>query len=315
MGTYDLVRSGSHPCFTPGPVTDGDIVYQLSLAAREFKKRCPAIEYETQAPDALQRCYLAYNAGIGAAATSDPRQAAYVMNGYSAAYENMVYQDVELGTVRVTALGAWPAHLAVQSIIVTQLDRETRARPYPFFDTSSRVYDKALYALGGLSDWLRAREEALENPPFLVGTAHGDHRADDSCLVAVPIGRSALRPTRNPVSEAPLLTQQVHGCSYGLPGIDISSSNATALLQAPLRGEVTTFTDQWYNTTIRIENEEWIVWLLHPRSYLVAEGFVARGDRVGVMGAVGNATGPHVHYSIYSKVAAGFVNPLDLLTR
>ena len=74
-------------------------------------------------------------------------------------------------------------------------------------------------------------------------------------------------------------------------------------------GELTTYTDRWYNSTIRIENEEWIVWLLHPRTYLLAEGEVRRGQAVGVMGAVGNATGPHVHYTVYDKVNQTFVDP------
>ncbi|MCB0037610.1 MAG: M23 family metallopeptidase, partial [Anaerolineales bacterium] len=66
---------------------------------------------------------------------------------------------------------------------------------------------------------------------------------------------------------------------------------------------------QWYNSTIRIENDEWIVLMLHPRSYLISEGFVRRGQEVGIMGAVGNATGPHVHYTIYDKVNKTFVDP------
>lgn len=132
---------------------------------------------------------------------------------------------------------------------------------------------------------------------------------DQSCLGTPHTGRPSLRPNRNPVTETPILTQDVHGCSYGLPGVDISSSNRSALLQSPMPGEVTTYTDRWYNSTIRIENDEWIVWLLHPRTYLIAEGEVRRGQAVGVMGAVGNATGPHVHYTIYDKTNQIFVDP------
>ena len=116
------------------------------------------------------------------------------------------------------------------------------------------------------------------------------------------------------MTESPLLTQDVHGCSYSLPGLDISSDNRTAVLQAPMPGEVTTYTDRWYNSTIRIENDEWIVWLLHPRSYFVEDGEkVRRGQAVGVMGAVGYATGPHVHYTIYDKANETFVDPSNFL--
>ena len=125
------------------------------------------------------------------------------------------------------------------------------------------------------------------------------------------LGRPSLRPRLNPVTDSPVLTQDTHGCSYSLPGIDISSSdNKTAVLQAPISGRLTTYTDRWYNSTIRIENDEWIVWLLHPRSYLLKEGKVKRGQNVGVMGAVGFATGPHVHYTIYDKINDTFVDPL-----
>jgi murein DD-endopeptidase MepM/ murein hydrolase activator NlpD len=98
-----------------------------------------------------------------------------------------------------------------------------------------------------------------------------------------------------------------------LPGIDISSDDETAVLQAPMPGHLTTYTDRWYNSTIRIENDEWIIWLLHPRSYLVKEGDVKRGQAVGVMGAVGYATGPHVHYTIFDKKTEAFVDPLLFL--
>ena len=128
-----------------------------------------------------------------------------------------------------------------------------------------------------------------------------------------PLGRFSLKPRLNPVSESPILTQDVHGCSYSLPGLDISSDNRKAILLAPMPGNVTTYTDQWFNSTIRIENDEWIVWLLHPRSYFVEEGTVSRGQAVGVMGAVGYATGPHVHYTIYDKVNKTFVDPAGFL--
>ncbi|MEM7118846.1 MAG: hypothetical protein AAF614_40890, partial [Chloroflexota bacterium] len=122
IGAYDLVRSGERPCFTPGPLSDIEVSQQLALAAVEYKKRCPEATYWTQSPELIKKCYFAYNAGAGAASRLDPNDSAYVMNGYDEAHQNMVYSDIELGTVRVTALGAWPTHLAMQSLIVAQLD-------------------------------------------------------------------------------------------------------------------------------------------------------------------------------------------------
>lgn len=307
MGTYDLVRSGERPCFAPGPISDLQVREQLLIGAQEFKKRCPEATYLTQSPTTLKRCYFAYNAGTGAANRLDPDQSAYVMNNYSEGYQNMVYTDVELGTVRMTSLGAWPTHLAMQSLIASQLDEEERPLSIALLDTSTRLAD-SLYT--NLVDWGWVSLDRGQELQFSLARPI----ENQDCLGAPHIlGRPGLRPRLNPVSENPILTQDVHGCSYNLPGIDVSSENSTAVLIAPMPGTVTTYTDRWYNSTIRIENEEWIIWLLHPRSYTIKEGSVKSGQAVGIMGAVGFATGPHVHYTIYDKVNDTFVDPRPFL--
>ncbi len=307
IGAYDLVRSGEHPCFTPGPVSDLEVSEQLAIAAVEFKERCPGISYLTHDPALIKRCYFAYNAGKGAAARLDANESAYVMNNYDENYANMIYSDVELGTVAVTSLGAWPTHLAFQSLIVTQMDMEERPLSLSILNISTQIYDlgtQAWYEFAGISTG-NSEMMALPNGRFI----------NNATCLGEPhkLGRYSLKPRLNPVSESPILTQDVHGCDYSLPGLDISSSNRSAILQAPMPGNVTTYTDQWYNSTIRIENDEWIIWLLHPRSYFIEEGTVTRGQAVGVMGAVGYATGPHVHYTIYDKVNETFVDPAELL--
>jgi hypothetical protein len=303
IGAYDLVRSGEHACFTPGPISDIEVSEQLAIAAVEFKKRCPDISYYEQDPDTLKRCYFAYNAGSAAAARLDPEQSAYVMSNYDQRYANMVYTDVELGTVQVTTLGAWPAHLAIQSLIVSQWDSADRPFTVSLLDISTRIYDAASFAIDRIRHQIGFAESEMSFPE--------ERELDEQTCLTRPhlLGQPALRPRMNPVGESPLLTQDVHGCSYSLPGADISSQNSTAVLQAPMPGRLTTYTDRWYNSTIRIENDEWIVWLLHPRSYLVEEGEVKRGQPVGVIGAVGNATGPHVHYAIFDRVNDTFVDP------
>ena len=307
MGVYDLVRSGERPCFTPGPISDLEVIEQLMIGATEYKKRCPDITYWTQSPDTIKRCYFAYNAGAVAASRLDPEQSAYVMNNFDEAHTNMVYSDVELGTVEVTALGAWPAHLAIQSLIVSNWDNGERPSSASLADISTRVYDWAVHSITEFTTTTLGVAMAMEFP------AERDLNKAN-CLEKPHIfGRLALRPNLNPVTDQPVLTQDVHGCSYSLPGLDITSENQTAVLQAPMPGVVTTFTDQWQNSTIRIENEEWIIWLLHPRSYLVKEGEVERGQAVGIMGSVGFSTGPHVHYTVYDKINEVFVDPGLLL--
>jgi len=309
IGAYDLVRSGEHPCFTPGPISDIEVSEQLIIAAQEFKKRCPEITYYTQSPEVIKRCYFAYNAGSGAAARLDPDQSAYVMNNYDEAHSNMVYSDVELGTVVVKQMGAWPTHLAMQSLVVSQIDVAGEERPFSLaiLDLSTRLYDWASASASDLSHAVWGTDGNMEFPA-------ARSLDQEACIgKAHTLGNITLRPRLNPVTFSPMLTQDVHGCSYSLPGVDISSDDSTAVLQAPMPGDVTTFTDRWYNTTIRIENDEWIVWLLHPRSYLVESGPVKRGQAVGVMGAVGYATGPHVHYTIFDKINETFVDPQQFL--
>lgn len=309
IGAYDLVRSGEMPCFTPGPISDFEVREQLIIAATEFKVRCPEITYWTQDPNTIKKCYFAYNAGAGAASRLDANSSAYVMNNYSEQYQNMVYSDIELGTVTVTALGAWPTHLAFQSLIISQWDDKKRPFSFSLLDMSTRIYDE-----GGqlLAEWTNQPTGIFAQMDLPEARATNQDCIGEPHLIGLP----SLRPRLNPITDDPLLTQDIHGCSYSLPGLDIASLNDTAILQAPMPGEATTYTDQWYNTTIRIENEEWIVWLLHPRSYFVANGdTVKAGQAVGVMGAVGYATGPHVHYTIYDKISETFVDPAEFVPK
>ena len=81
-----------------------------------------------------------------------------------------------------------------------------------------------------------------------------------------------------------------------------------------MTGDLATYSDQWGDSTIRIENQEWIVWILHPRSHFIKQGPVQAGDLVGVMGPVKNSTAPYyVHYTVYDKVNGGFVDPGHLI--
>jgi hypothetical protein len=315
MGLHDLVSSGQHACFTPGPIGAAEIEQQLRLGAHEFKARCLQVRYTTTDPNLIKHCYLAYNAGANA--RMDAARSAYVMNNYDQAHRNMIHRDVQGSTYRLQILGAWPTHLATESLILNLIDSPegihlNQSFGYrllrPLVDSLIRWRDR-------VANWpdISSVLGPVMHPEQEVGLlaeAWRKPRTPDCLVEPHSGGDPELRPRRNPVVEAPVLTQDLHGCSYMLPGIDIgSSTNPASPLQSPMPGTVTTYTDQWQNTTIRVENAEWIVTMLHPRSYLLREGQVVCGQRVGVMGAQGRATGPHVHFSIYDKIKRAYVDP------
>jgi len=312
LGLHDLIVSREHACFTPGPANPVEIVEQLRIGAREFKDRCAQIHYTTTDPDMIKHCYLTYNAGAGA--RTNPDRSAYVMNGYDDAHQNMVHRDVQGTMYRLRNLGAWPAHLAIESLLLNLADSPSGVRVNPLgverafapaIDTLIRWRDQLADGL----DWPIWLKPAAPPTAARAGMWRVPHTS--GCLVTPHTGGNPdLRPHLDPVAQEPVLTLDLHGCNYALPGLDISSKKDPASpLQSPMPGQVITFTDQWQNTTIRIENVEWVVIMLHPRSYLVRRGDVLEGRWVGVMGAQGRATGPHVHFSIYDKISKGYVDP------
>jgi hypothetical protein len=222
---------------------------------------------------------------------------------------------------RLKNLGAWPTHLAVTSLLVNLADSSEGVRIdqvgierafQPAVDMLLRWRDQLAYGLD-LPPWVKWLERPQQRRPRPAREPSAAWRAPRvvDCLVKPHTGGDPeLRPTLAPVVQDAVLTQDLHGCNYELPGLDISStSDRASPLQAPMPGEVRTYTDRWQNTTIQIENDEWIVTMLHPRSYVVRRGQVLEGRLVGVMGAQGRATGPHVHFAIYDKISKGYVDP------
>ena len=302
VGAHAQVRRGDIPCFELGSIGPSQVTEQLWLGAKEFKLRCPEVTYSTVDPGLLIKCYLAYDAGVHAADSLDPDQSAYVMNGYDAAHQNMVYRDLELGTLVPQGLGAWPTHLAMQSVILGNWDLGIDRRPLLWVDELLPGWKDQL------GNWDTAQAREPENPrwrePRVEGCLVEPHRQGDP----------TLKPDRQPVVGEMVLIQDLHGCHYSFPGIDLSSVDTVAPLQAPMIGELATYSDQWGDSTIRIENQEWIVWILHPCSYFIKQGSVQAGDLVGVMGPVRNSTAPYyVHYTVYDKVNGGFVDPGHLI--
>lgn len=304
MGLHTAVVTGQLPCFPTGELDAHKVLYQLQLGARTFKEYCPEVNFNTVDPRILKKCYLRYNAGP--AAQTDPNQSAYVMNGYDALHQNMTHTDVQGRKYRLTALGAWPTHLAMQAQLA---QRETPSAPLAIL---------APLMLGQeLWDKLWIRQESIA-PPSDVILDDQDNLAEiycrdpevRECFVEPHIeGNPELRPTSSPLLIPPeSVTEPTCGL---LPGIDMIAAKP-AIVLAPLSGQLRRYVDGLGHLAIQIENEEWTVWITGLRSYNAPEGAVKIGTPIGAVGGAGSST-PGIHYAIYDQNQAGFVDTLSFL--
>ncbi len=304
MGFYSAVRSGELPCFPPGPISPAEVAYQLQLGARTFKSYCPDVSFDTHDPTLLKRCYLYYNAGPGSRA--DPDTSAYVMNNYDAAHQNMIHTDISGRSIRLQATGAWPVHLSIQA----QMSQPETMNGGPFiFQAPVRLAQEGVDRL-----WVRSKrlgESAVEAsaepaPERLAFTPCREPR-EATCLVP-PRERQegGAFPHRSPMEAQAIVSDEI-ACSL-LPGVDLATETRSVIV-APMAGALTRYATVQGFLAVRIENEEWTLWLTGLRSYLGEPGEVKAGAPVGVIGGQGSQT-PAVHYAVYDKMEAGYVDPL-----
>lgn len=142
----------------------------------------------------------------------------------------------------------------------------------------------------------------------------------------------ALAPPPDPDAFAApyedyVLTQGVHGASYGHMAIDLAAGRGATIL-SPINGVVRDhYTDRYGNPTLVIENERYIVTMLHGIYSVEAGDVVAIGEPVGEESNLGYTTdmrgvpcwqktgpcGNHTHLNVYDKTLESNVNPLDLI--
>lgn len=297
MGFYSAVRSGELPCFPPGPIPPQDVAYQLRLGAQTFKRYCPEVDFDTHDPALLKRCYLYYNAGPGSRA--NPDRSAYVMNGYDAAHQNMIHTDVSGRSTRLTALGAWPVHLAIR----TQLAQPEREDSDPLvLEAPVRLAQEGVDRI-----WVNSRSvQAPVDAPSFVPCR--EPRVT-SCFVAprdLDAETSMDHPHISPTEAQAVVGDEIT-CDL-LPGVDLATEKRS-LIVAPMDGMLTQYATVQGFLAVQIENEAWSVWLTGLRSYVTSPGEVTAGKPVGVIGGQGTQT-PAVHYAIYDKMKKGYVDPL-----
>ena len=152
---------------------------------------------------------------------------------------------------------------------------------------------------------------------------------------AAPAARDASAPTPQTPKLDPdivvspyehyVLTQGLHGFSYGHMAIDITVGKK-ATIRSPINGIVSNiYIDEWGNPTLVIENEHYRLLMLHGIYNVEVGQTVTAGQPVGKESNKGNTVdalgqscrgrdcGYHTHLNIYDKQLGTNVNPLDLI--
>ena len=122
-----------------------------------------------------------------------------------------------------------------------------------------------------------------------------------------------LGPKIPPIKED--FRMSVNGGCHEALAVDLTTDSYVATLISPIAGEVTAVYNDGFrgdygtgNSVIVIENQEWLVAFLHAKDISVKVGDkLNAGDYVAMMGAVGNASGPHLHYNVFFKPSNTFV--------
>jgi murein DD-endopeptidase MepM/ murein hydrolase activator NlpD len=97
-------------------------------------------------------------------------------------------------------------------------------------------------------------------------------------------------------------------------GLDIAASTGTPVL-APSSGQVVLVDDLYYNgKTVFLDHGQGLITMYcHLSEHAVAEGStVEQGQIIGLVGATGRVTGPHLHWSV--SLNGYRVDPNTLMT-
>jgi murein DD-endopeptidase MepM/ murein hydrolase activator NlpD len=124
--------------------------------------------------------------------------------------------------------------------------------------------------------------------------------------------------------ELYVVTQGVHGLSYGHMAIDIAAGKGEPI-NSPISGVVTEqYIDAVGNTTLVIENDHYAVTLLHGLYTVDLGDSITIGAEIGVESNIGNTRdmqgnscrnrdcGYHTHLNVFDKEAGTNINPLTL---
>lgn len=135
-GFYSRVKGGID-YFQPGAISEAELLRQLRLCAQEFRKHADRAEvgsqlsYDTTSFDVLGPTYMVYNGNIDCHgnAFASWRDHPYVMNGYDEDHDGMVARDGKGGCVSLKIIGAVPAHIRINALLLEVLAPAATATP------------------------------------------------------------------------------------------------------------------------------------------------------------------------------------------
>jgi murein DD-endopeptidase MepM/ murein hydrolase activator NlpD len=201
---------------------------------------------------------------------------------------------------------------------------QAAGRPLPF---DLIAIGAVLVVVAGLVVGLGRLSPARATAPVASSPAQPARQSPEEAVPAAPpLALGGPQAFVMPYDEY-ALTQGPHGMSYGHYAIDLAAGHGEPVL-SPINGRVADyFLDGIGNTTLVIENDAYVVTMLHG-IYTVDVGQEVRiGDQVGTESNQGNTRdmagnscrnrdcGYHTHLNVYDKRAGQNVNPLDLLPR
>lgn len=137
-------------------------------------------------------------------------------------------------------------------------------------------------------------------------------------LFAASTARGWDLPFRLPVTQAPISNFGTRSVFNGKPrsphgGVDFASPTGTPI-EAPSAGRIVLAMPLYFTgNTVIIDHGQGIYSLFaHLSKFKVKQGApVARGDVVGLVGATGRVTGPHLHWTV--RLHGARVDPLSLV--
>lgn len=99
-------------------------------------------------------------------------------------------------------------------------------------------------------------------------------------------------------------------------GLDISTSTGTPVIATADGVIVAVETDAFWGNVVKVHHQSNQIGTLYGHLGKYAEGIhvgkkVTRGEIIGYVGSSGQSTGPHLHYSVYTR--EGWKDPLDYI--